>query len=196
MIKERIRVKFINQYNSKVLLSDNIYVVDYSEATRYSPVKRDVEFFSPTPPADIDYFSIINTNKLDIVGIKFDNSSFVYPNGNAKSQCEGVFFSNNSTNSSWILFCELKYSSRPSNNESNLLKAIKQLYKTRYHYIQESIINQDNTCYLIASLPKQRVPFANFSLTQSYLTKLKTMRNIVLRLNNSVEVLDDEIIIA
>jgi hypothetical protein len=141
--------------------------------TQTLPVKRSVEFFSPNPPSDISYFTINNPKKIEFNGIEFDNSSFVYPNGNTKSQCEAVFFPQNSTPDSWILFCELKYSNMPKNNERNLKKAIKQLIKTRYHYLQENVISKTNTQYLLASLPLQSEPFANFILTQSDLLKLK-----------------------
>ncbi len=196
MIAKRIKQNFIHQYDNIKIFSNNIYIADYTEKTKGTPITRDVEFFSPTPPTDIDYFSIINPKSVEISGIKFDNRSFVYSNGNSKSQCEAVFFPSKSKNNSWILFCELKYSNRPVNNENNLRKALKQLFKTRYYYVQTNIITDSNTCYLIASLPMQSEPFPNFSLTQSCLTDLKVKRNIILRLKNSVEILDIEKIIA
>ena len=52
-----------------------------------------------------------------------------------------------------------------------------------------------NTAYLIASLPIQSEPFTNFSLTPNYLLNLKRKRNIVLRLKNSVEIKNSELLI-
>lgn len=139
---------------------------------------------------------MINNNKLSVNTIIFDNTSFTYCNGKAKSQCENVCFPKSSDKKSWILFTELKYSSKPLNNENNLKKAINQLFKTRYHYIQSGVFKKnENISYLIASLPLQREPFPNFSLTQVYLSTLKTKHNIILRLKNSVEVIDSSIII-
>lgn len=195
MIKRNIRNRFNNQYNTLSKYSSNIYVADYTEATKNQPIKRGVEIFCPNPPADINYFSITNPKKITTIGIIFDNNSFVYSDGSSKSQCESVFFPDNSNNKSWILFCELKYSNKTHNNRRNLQKAIKQLYKTRYYYFQESIFGEENICYLIASLPLQTEPFLNFSLSPAYLRKLKRKRNIVLRLSNNVEILSDEIII-
>jgi hypothetical protein len=51
-----------------------------------------------------------------------------------------------------------------------------------------------NTCYLIASLPQQSEPFANFSVTPACLAKLKQTRNIVLRMGNSVKVINNKFI--
>lgn len=195
MIKERIKNRFVHQYNVVQNFSDNTHIADYTEQTKGDAIKRSVEFFSPNPPVDINYFSIINTPLLSIDGIEFDNNSFTYSNGNAKSQCEAVVFPTVSAHNSWVLFCELKYSSLPRNNRRNLRKAIKQVFKTRYYYFQEGIITIDNTAYLIASLPIQTEPFTNFSLTPRYLLDLKSKRNIVLRLKNLVEIKDNQTLI-
>lgn len=194
MIKTYIQTSYIHQYNTIQSFNDDIFVADYTEQTKTLPVKRSVEFSSPNLPAGIDYFSIKNTPKLNIDGIDFDNTSFVYSNGNSKSQCEAVFFPSSSNIDSWVLFCELKYSYRPLNNVNNLRKAIKQLFKTRYYYLQDGVIGNSNTSYLIASLPMQSEPFTNFSIPPSFLTKLKSSRNIVLRMRNIVEIKDGKII--
>ncbi|WP_405266436.1 hypothetical protein [Cellulophaga sp. Ld12] len=195
MIKQRIQNKYVHQYNLINNFNDNTHIADYTEQTKRLLVKRSVEFFSPNPPIDINYFTINNPPLLDIDGIEFDNNSFVHSNGNPKSQCEAVIFPTVSTNTSWVLFCELKYSSLPRNNNRNLRKAIKQVLKTRYYYFQNGIITLQNTAYLIASLPIQSEPFTNFSLTPNYLLNLKRKRNIVLRLKNSVEIKNSELLI-
>lgn len=194
MIKTNIQTRFYHQYNIIQSFNEDTYIADYTEQTKTVLVKRNIEFFSPNPPTDIKYFSIINTPNLGIDGIEFDNTSFVYSNGNPKSQCEAVFFPSSSNVNSWILFCELKYSSKPPNNSNNLRKAIKQLFKTRYYYIQENVISRLNTSYLLASLPMQSEPFANFSITPTLLVQLKSSRNIVLRLKNAVEIENDLVI--
>ena len=195
MIKQRIQHKYVHQYNVINNFNDNIHIADYTEQTKGQAIKRSVEFFSPNPPIDINYFTITNSPLLEIDSIEFDNNSFVHSNGNAKSQCEAVVFPTVSTNDSWVLFCELKYSSLPRNNNRNLRKAIKQVLKTRYYYFQYGIITMQNTAYLIASLPIQSEPFTNFSLTPNYLLNLKRKRNIVLRLKNSVEIKNSELLI-
>lgn len=195
MIKQRIQIKYVHQFNLIKNFSDNTHIADYTEQTKRDLIKRSVEFFSPNPPIDINYFTINNPPLLDIDGIEFDNNSFVHSNGNPKSQCEAVIFPTVSTNTSWVLFCELKYSSLPRNNNRNLRKAIKQVLKTRYYYFQNGIITIENTAYLIASLPIQSEPFTNFSLTPNYLLNLKRKRNIVLRLKNSIEIKNSELLI-
>ena len=93
-----------------------------------------------------------------------------------------------------MLFSELKYSSNTSNNRKNLKKAINQLKETRGYYIESSIINLDNRCYLIASLPLQSEPFANFIIEIPMLMRLKREENIILRMQNKVEIISDKII--
>lgn len=194
MIKANINKTYAHQHAKIVNFNADIFVADYTEQSKALPVKRAVEFFSPNFPTDITYFTIKNTPKLSIVGIDFDQYSFICGNGNSRTQCESVLFPNITTADSWILFCELKYSSMPSYNEYNLRKAIKQLYKTRYYYRQNNIIEQTNTSYLIASLPLQSEPFANFSLAPPFLLKLKRNKNVILRFKNTVEVEDDKLI--
>jgi hypothetical protein len=191
MIKTQIQIHFLHQYSAIRTFSDHCFVADYTEQTKTLAVKRSVEFFDSTNPSDIDFFSIINTPPISFDGIIFNNLSFVFRNGFPKSQCESVFFPSTSNNNSWILFCELKYSSKPLNNFNNLRKAVNQLYRTRYYYVQTGIITPTNCTYLVASLPMQSEPFANFSISQPLLIKLKRTRNIVLRLKNKVEIVDD-----
>lgn len=194
MIKTNIQRVFTTHYSVLAEYLENIYIVDYTEQTKNSPLVREVEFFSPHPPADIAFFSIINTPKLCSTGIIFNNSSFILACGDSKSHCEAVFFPSVSNDYSWILFCELKYSYKPYRNNKNLPKAIKQLYRSHYYYFQENIFKRTNTCFLIASIPPQPEPFANFSLSPSLVTKLKLKRNIILRMTNSVEIVDDKIL--
>lgn len=194
MIKTNITKIYPNQINRYRTSNQSVHIADYTEQTRNQQIKRGVEIFNQNPPTDINYFSLENNSALSIGYIDFDNTSFIYPNGRPKSQCECVIFPDVSANNSWILFCELKYSSIPANNNNNLRKAIKQLFKTRYYYIQENIIQKTNTSYLLASLPLQTEPFSNFSLTPSYLIDLKRKRNIVLRLKNSIEIINSTLI--
>lgn len=185
MIAAQLNVIYNHHYLKIKRYSSHIYVADYSDQTQF---QRSVEFFSPNPPNDITFFSILNPSNLSIAGIDFDNNSFVCGNGNPRTQCESVFFPNVSDLSSWVLFCELKYSARPLNNTNNLRKAMKQLYKTRYYYLQNAVISSSNPTYLIASLPLQSEPFANFTISQPMLTRLRRDRNIILRFKNTVSV--------
>lgn len=194
MIKTNISTLF--SHHNFIEFADNIYIADYTEITKTEAIKRSVEISSPNPPTDNHYFELENNDSLEVSNIIFDNYSFVYSNNNPKTQCETCSFPKNSTIDSWILFAELKYSSKPLNNEINLKKAIKQLFKTRFHYIQANVFNRnENLSYLIASLPLQSEPFANFSLTPAYLLNLKEKHNIILRLTNKAEIIDDKMIL-
>jgi len=191
MIKSSIRLNHNHQYATIATFSEDLFIADYTEQTRNDAIKRNVEFSSPVCPNDINCFSVKNNLKVTIDGIAFNNLSFVCGT-NTRSQCEAVVFPSVSTQNSWILFCELKYSSKPANNVNNLRKAIKQLYRTRYYYFQTNTISQTNRCYLIASLPMQQEPFANFTITPAESTKLKRTRNIILRLQNAIEIENEE----
>ncbi|SFJ76938.1 hypothetical protein [Myroides guanonis] len=194
MIKEGIRLSYDHQFLTIKDFVDDLHIADYTEQTKADVVKRSVEFHSPIGPVDIKHFSIENPFKLDISGIEFDNSSFTCGNGNPRSQCESVIFPTESNESSWVLFCELKYSLNPSKNKFHLTKAIKQLYKTRYYYYQNGIVNFTNTSYLVASIPAQKVPFANFTISPSNLSKLKRKRNIVLKLINKITINSEQLL--
>lgn len=193
MIGNKISIVYNHQHLKRQNFTDNIYVADYTEQTKLLPVKRSVEFFCTHCPTDITYFSIKNEPKLSVDGIEFNNFSFVR-SGRPLTQCESVFFPNTSNVDSWILFCELKYSAKTHRNGDNLTKALKQLFKTRYYYVQNGIISQNNTSYLIGSLPMQSEPFPNFVITPARLASLKRKKNIVLRLQNTVEILDNRLI--
>lgn len=179
-------------YVRKCGISDkSLFIADYTKQTNSA---RDVEVFPNVPPADIDYFSLINNVSLNSCYVTFNNSSFTRPNGNAMSQCECVVFPNTSANDSWIFFAELKYSNLDYRNDANLTKAIRQLYKTQYYYKSKGVFSTTNTCYLLASLPQQSEPFAQTVISPMDLQRLKLNHNIVLRLQNHAEIQDDKII--
>ena len=191
MIRKKIETSFPHHLNSCIATSSSLYVADYTEKTKNDPIKRGTELFEVSPPSDIDFFTVNNQNNLMIEGIPFDNNSFTYPNGNIASQCECVIYPHCSNNESWILFLELKYSCKPKNNKNNLNKARKQLFKTQYYYKSKGVFNKDNICYLLASLPMQCPPFANSSFPPGYLSAMKKKHNVVIRFQNSVEIIDD-----
>jgi hypothetical protein len=110
------------------------------------------------------------------------------------SQCECVVFPETSDANSWIFFAELKYNHSAYSNNNHLRKAIKQLYETRTYYYLRGIFSKTNTCYLLASLPKQAEPFAQTIISPTDLLRLKIEQNIVLRLQNHAEIQDDKII--
>ena len=192
MIRKKIQTSFPHHLNSCTTTSSSLYVADYTEETKNDPIKRGTELFEVSPPSDIDYFTVNNPCNLEMDGIPFDNNSFIYPNGNTASQCECVIYPHSSNDKSWILFLELKYSCKPKNNKNNLNKAQKQLFKTQYYYKSKGVFDKNNTCYLLASLPMQRPPFAHISLTQYYLLEMKKKHNIIIQFQNSVEIIDDK----
>lgn len=192
MIRTNINKNFPHHLNNCIVTSNTIYVADYTEQTKTLPVKRGTELFDNMPPTDISYFTVSNPNSLEVDGIPFDNSSFVKPNGKTASQCECVIYPHKSNNNSWICFIELKYSSIIDNNTKNLNKARLQLFRTRHHYMSKGVFGKTNTCYLLASLPLQFPPFAHMSLTAAYLLQMKRKHNLVIRFQNSVEIVDDK----
>ena len=191
MIRKKIQTSFPHHLNSCTTTSSSLYVADYTEKTKNDPIKRGTELFVVSPPNDINFFTVNNSCNLKIDGIPFDNNSFTYPNGNIASQCECVIYPHSSNNKSWILFLELKYSNKTKNNRYNLNKAKRQLFKTQYHYKSKKVFDKNNTCYLLASLPMQTPPFANSSFPPSYLSAMKKKHNVIIRFQNSVEIIDD-----
>ena len=174
------------RYSDKTL-----YLADYSKQTNNA---RGVVIFESIPPPDIDSFELMNEVNLLNGYISFDNSSFTRPNGIVLSQCECVVFPDTSTADSWIFFAELKYSNRPYNNNNNITKAIKQLYKTRTYYLNKGVFSKRNHCYLLASLPMQTEPFVQTVISPMDLQRLKRKHNVILRLQNHAEIQDDKMI--
>lgn len=170
----------------------DVYIADYTNQTKNlrDHLKKQVEIFHDKPPSDIESFTIQNRNKIEITNVVFDYTSFVRHDGTSRSQCECVLFPHSSTNSSWILFLELKYSSTTKHNTSDLNKARRQLYKSRYEYLSLGVMCKSNTCYLIGSLPKQGVPFPNFSIPQYRILELLKKHNVYLRFTNSCTIED------
>ena len=191
MIRKKIQTSFPHHLNSCTTTTSSLYVADYTEKTKNDPIKRGTELFEVSPPSDIVFFTVNNQNNLMIEGIPFDNNSFTYPNGNIASQCECVIYPHSSNDKSWILFLELKYSNKTKNNRYNLNKAKRQLFKTQYHYKSKKVFDKNNTCYLLASLPMQTPPFANSSFPPNYLSAMKKKHNVIIRFQNSVEIIDD-----
>ena len=192
MIRTNIQTLFSHHLKNCLTTCNSIYVADYTEQTKLAGIKRATELFEVSPPSNIDYFTVNNPCNLEMDGIPFDNNSFTRPNGKSLSQCECVIYPHSSNDESWILFLELKYSCKPKNNENNLNKARKQLFKTQYYYRSQGVFDKNNTCYLLASLPMQRPPFTNISLTQPYLSAMKKRHNVVIRFQNSVEIIDNK----
>jgi hypothetical protein len=172
-------------------------VADYSKQTKN---KRHVKISCGAPFHDIECFTLQNDINLSNGIIVFNGKSFIKPNKDMGSQCECVVFPKTSDIHSWILFIELKYCDKPSdnekpyNNEYNLRKAIKQLYKTRTYYYSRGIFSKTNTCYLLVSLPKQAEPFAQAIISPMDLVQLKGRHNVILRLLNSAIIQDDRTI--
>lgn len=189
MIKAKINQKFPH-HNITSHIGD-IYVADYTNQTQHT---KGVQIFN-TKPSDIDSFFINNPKPIEVGAVIFDNNSFTYSNGNAKSQCEACLFPYQSNDEGWILFTELKYSSKSKRNSINLRKAISQLLRTRRYYFNEKVFDLGkNKCYLIASLPEQKEPFTNFRQGQPLITRYRLQYKIILRLTNSVEVLNDKML--
>ena len=193
MIRANIKKLFFHQLTNCLTTCNSVYVADYTQQTKNLPIKQGVRLLDGVPPTNISYFTINNPNSLRIDSIPFDNKSFTKINGSIASQCECVTYPHNSSNDeSWILFLELKYSHKAKRNKMNLNKARRQLFKTQYYYKSKGVFGENNTCYLLASLPMQRPPFAHISLTQTYLAAMKRKHNVVIRFQNSVEIIDNK----
>ena len=192
MIRTNIQNHFSHHLGNSITTCNSIYVADYTQQTKS---KNGVTLFDGTIPLDINYYFTVNNPKsIKIDSIRFDNQSFFKPNGDIASQCECVTYPNSSNDESWILFLELKYSSKKKNNKKNLNKARKQLFKTQYYYKSKGVFGNSNTCYLLASLPMQSTPFANFSLGPPYLLGMKKKHNVIIRFQNSVEIIDSKML--
>jgi hypothetical protein len=184
VIKKCIQASCYSQHLLKSIDTEKtIYVADYTTVDEEKSTNRGVVITSVCP-TDIQPFELQNNCNLQVCGIKFGGKSFKRSDGSPRSQCECVIFPKSSSQTSWILFVELKYSENTRSNVDNLRKAKSQLFKTQYYYRQEKIFARTNPCYLIASLPLQSEPFANFSQPPADLLGLKEKHNVILRFCN------------
>lgn len=192
MIKTKIEEVF-PEHEIKVYAQD-IYIADYTEQTKDEVIKRSVEIQTELP-SGIEPFCLHNPLPIKIDSVIFANDSFLDEEGRTQTQCECVTFPSNATDSSWILFLELKYCKR-KNAVNNLPKAIDQLRTTHSYYKNKGIVTIKNTSYLIAAFPKLiSVPFRNSTLTPPLLANLKRNENIVLSIANEATIASSEILL-
>ncbi|WP_321517314.1 hypothetical protein [uncultured Bacteroides sp.] len=191
MIKTKIEEVF-PEHEIKVYAQD-IYIADYTEQTKDEAIKRSVEVHTELL-VDIESFCLHNPLSIEIDAVIFNNESFIDERGKTQTQCECVTFPSTATDSSWILFLELKYCER-KNAVNNLPKAMNQLRATHSYYKSNGIITKKNTSYLIAAFPKLiKVPFRNSTLTPPLLSNLKRNENIVLSIANEATITSSEIL--
>lgn len=193
MIKQAIARHFPHHLGSCYPFLQDVYIADYTEKTKTEHIKKYIEFLA-IQPNDINFFSLYNPNLIKIDGIKFNNASFLDPNGQAKTQCECTFFPESSTNSSWIMFLELKYSCINRRNDLNIKKALDQLCATYHYYKEVGIIPKNGNSYLIVSLPEQHEPFVNSIITPAKIKKYKKLYKIILRPKNKVQIANHSLI--
>jgi len=191
MIKSNIAREYPNHIAKYDHSDESLYLADYTDQTNS---KRGTEVVKGSPPSDIEYVTFQNDIRLSNGFIIFNNKSFKRGDGTPLPQCELVIFPEKSGNDSWIFFAELKYSVKAENNSNNLYIAAKQLFETRKYYYRKRIFLKTNPCYLLISFPKQKLPFANF-INPEEIAKFKRKYNIVLRIGNNVEVLNDKMLI-
>lgn len=189
MIKTKINAAF--PHHNVDLFGQEVFIVDYTEQTKNLPIKKNVEIHLEKP-SDIDSFNLKNDSLIQIGTVIFDNCSFVDENGKTQTQCECVAFPNNTESKSWVLFIELKYNEY-KNAIKNLNKARTQLFATYSYFKKEEIIGNNQTSYLIVSLPKQNnAPFEAFITTPSDLQKWKREMNIIFKGVNEAAIIDNE----
>lgn len=183
MIKTEIKKVFPRHKISTY--SQDIYIADYTDQTKDEEIKRSVEVNTELP-ADIEFFCLHNPLPIEINVVSLDRKSFVDEDGESQTQCECVTFPSDATDSSWVLFLELKYcKEEKKRKQRNLPKAIDQLLATHSYYKNKEIITIKNASFLIAAFPTlTSVPFRNSTLTASYLQNLKKKENIILRVAN------------
>ena len=188
MIKTKIEQSYPHQKAYMGESNDSFYIADYTLQTKS---KRSVEILK-NQPEDIEELYVDNTERIPVSHVVFNEKSFTKNDGSSASQCECTFFPEDE-NASWITFVELKYSYKHWNNRHNLKKARCQLFKTRSYYLVNGIIDKNKRSYLIASMPLQDIPFANFQITQDYLIRLRKRHNVVLKLTNHLVIRKDRV---
>ena len=174
MIQKNIQKYFPKHLKEKFTTEQSIYVVDY---TNLSKSKKGVKFFD-SPPKDIEYFILNNPHNIKITGLPFGRKSFRKPDGNIASQCECVI-----------------YPKEGDEKDEHPRKARRQLFKTKYYYQSKGVFDRSNTCYLFISQPTQPDPFPNFSISEPYLSNLKSRFNTIIRVCNGAEIVNPQLLL-
>ena len=186
-----MRTKINSQYPDHTIENhhSDVYISDYTEQTKNSTIKKEVEITS-TKPIDIKSFLIKNNKSVPFSSIKFDNKSFVdKTTGKTLSQCECICFSEAECKKGpWILLLELKYCCSYSYYQKHSMEYAKdQLTATYNYYKQKGIINKNQQCYLVVSFPNFNPPFTNFACTQSEVREMK-LKKVIFRGVNELKI--------
>lgn len=191
MIQKRIKTSFPHHLLNCRTEQQSLYIADYTQKTKKEPKRRGVEL-SYQPPADIECVMVENLRPIELDIVFFGQDSFKKQDGQIASQCECVLYPHENDEHSWICFIEMKYSHSSGSNEKNINKARLQLFRTQYYYRREGIFGKTNSCYLVISLPKQKPPFLNFTLTPAYLGEMKKRHSIIIYLQNAITISNEK----
>lgn len=156
----------------------DVFVADYTEATKHDEIKRGVEIMYEKPK-DIDAFHLSNPSAHPYWAVNFEKHPSFF---DGESNCECMFTAiRNDNKKKWALLVELKYC-KEKNIEPNAEKAWTQLLTTHNIIKSKGCIDETHKVFFNISMPllSTRMPFTSFLDSQADIKKLKDEHNIIL----------------
>ena len=162
---------------------EEFYVVDYTEKTDSA---RSVEVLE-TLSTDIDPLVVLNPAPFDITTTIFKPQCFMDGDKEFK-QCECVMYLTTNTDTSWVVFIEIK-DCKPK-NASDYHKEIKEKFIVNIDLFREKgIIPQDKVVYAIASFPrKEKTNFHNHFIKATEWKQFREKHKIMIKGTNKITV--------
>lgn len=163
----------------------DVFVADYTEATKHDEIKRGVEIIYEKPE-DIDVFHLSNPSAHPYWAINFEQHKS-YFDGQPNCECMFTAIRHDNKKKKWALLVELKYC-KEQNIEPNSEKAWSQLLSTHNIIKDKGCIDDSYKVYFNVSMPllSSRIPFTSFLDSQPKIKKLKDEHNIILLGHNQM----------
>lgn len=156
-------------FDHSLILDCDSYIADYSEATNNE--KKVV--ISLEPFTDIAYFHLHKRNKnhrIPYLAVNLEE----YPAFRKDIEnCECVFKSITDSDSSWLMFLELKYC-KADRIESYCFKAFSQMNEILNKLEEKGVVDRSkNNVYFVYSVPDypEKVPFGSWTISQNDVLK-------------------------
>lgn len=156
-------------FDHSLILDCDSYIADYSEATKDE--KKVV--ISLHPFTDIAYFHLHKRNKNNRIPYLAVNLEEYPAFRKDIENCECVFKSINPSDSSWLMFLELKYC-KEDRIESYCFKAFSQMNKILNKLVEQGVVDKSkNNVYFVYSVPDypEKVPFGSWTISQNDVLK-------------------------
>lgn len=178
--------KVISKYSSKILDSENIFVVDFKNINGGA-----IECFCEKP--DVGAVYIHNPNNIESCFVLFEDDCLEVSVGECSKQCECIAFPTEEHPKSWILCIETKYSFshenafRKENNYPYIM--IEKIKETVAYFRDRGVIDEKRRVTGIVSFPTLIDDFSeSFKPEGESIEDILIEHNILIRPTNNLKI--------